>query len=386
LVSDAVEAVRRGPSHPGFHRIVIGARGTGKTVALQAMLDAAGASSKVVVARWTAGSVSLAEALAIAEVDAAKALTGRVRRSVGRIDASATIGVPGVVSASASARERAGESRSSFVRLQRMASRARDRKLTVVLWVDEAQLADRAEIATLAGVMQQLANVERYPIAVWAAGLPETRPRWIDASSPLERQRFTVLENLGRDDAAAAFEIPIIEAGRRIAPDALEYMVVESLGFPYVIQLMGSAAWEAARGEVIDLDAVRIGVAAAVTTMQDQLFVARWRRMSPLARDVLAAAAELERHGLVSSSEVAARLGMSTQQLSKVRQQLIEQHQVLASPARGQLEFTQPGLAEWVRAQRHRPGGPSSPNAALRRQLGELRASERRVLQRGLDE
>ena len=133
----------------------------------------------------------------------------------------------------------------------------------MIIWVDEAQAARPDEIAVLATVMQELANVRRLPVAVWAAGLPDTRTRWIDAASPLERQHFTLLGNLDPDATAAALEIPLRDAGRRIDPDALDMLVTGSAGFPYAVQLMGAAAWDAAGDHaVIDMAAARRGVAA----------------------------------------------------------------------------------------------------------------------------
>jgi hypothetical protein len=197
--------------------------------------------------------------------------------------------------------------------------------------------------------------------------LPEARHTWIDAASSLERQQFTLFEHLGRKDTAAAFHIPIRDAGYSIAPGVLDQLVSSSRGFPYVIQLIGAETWEATTGSEIDEPAVRTGVARAVAILQDQVFVARWRQMAPGVRDSLAAAAELEdpTTEIVASADVAARLGLTTKQLSMRRELLITTHQVLASPARGQLVFTQTGMADWIRAQRHRytPIDPESTSA-----------------------
>ncbi len=368
LVDQAIRGLRRGPGSPAYHQFVIGARGTGKTVTIEATVELAVAEHGAVVARWTAGSRPLQEAMAVAAQELRPVLRSRWGRS-GGVQASATVGVPGLVSATASTVP-AGPppSGSAFGLIQRLAGDAARRRRQVIVWVDEAHNATREDVVVLAAVMQELANVRRLPVAVWAAGLPEARHRWIDAASPLERQRFTVVGNLGRDDAVAALAIPIREAGGVVDDEVVEQLAAASNGFPYVIQLIGYHAWEAAGDGPLDADAARTGIRRAVDELQPQLFVARWRQLTPALRDYVAAAAEVEdpATGLVSSSAVAQRLGMSTAQVSGRRDLLINTHQLLASPGRDQLVFSQPGLAHWVRSLRHgRAGGPGRASGAL---------------------
>ena len=106
--------------------------------------------------------------------------------------------------------------------------------------------------------MQDLANVQRLPLAVYAAGLPETRNRWINAASFLERQTFTTVGRLDEADTAAAIEIPVREHGRQIDLDALELLIDASKGHPYTVQLMAFNVWEAATGAVVDRLAVNV--------------------------------------------------------------------------------------------------------------------------------
>jgi type II secretory pathway predicted ATPase ExeA len=353
VINTAIVALRRGPGRAGYHQMLIGPRGSGKTSTLNAIADLAVNEHGAVVVRWTAGSRPLGDAGAVGAELAERQLRSRWRRAGTNLDASATVGVPGVASATARSRRRTPADPSTFALLERLATQAERRRRTVIIWVDEAQAARPDEIAVLATVMQELANGRRLPITVWAAGLPDTRPRWIDAASPLERQHFTALGNLDADATADAFEIPLRDAGRRINPDALDVLVTGSAGFPYAVQLMGAAAWDAAGDHnLIDIGAARRGVADGVAVLREQLYVARWRPMPPAVQNYLRAAAELEDPitGVIVSSAVARRLGAPTSALSTRRADLIDKHQVLRSIGRDQMAFTQPGFGEWVRA------------------------------------
>lgn len=352
LLGEAQEQMRRGPGRSDFHRFLIGARGTGKTAAVNAITRRAVDDLGAVVLRWTAGSRPLELAIASGQRLVESALRQRWTQAAGRVDASATVGVPGVASATAQ-RRRSSSSEDPFGRLSELGTLAAKRRRTIIVSVDEAQLATRAEIVVIAAVMQELANIGRLPISLAIAGLPDAQGLWIDAASMLERQRFTKLGNLDESSTMAALEVPIIEAGKSIDIDALRRLTDASLGYPYAVQLMGAAAWDAA-GEraTIEVGAAEQGVAIGSEVLREQVFVSRWRQMSPSVREYVKVAAALEdlSTGVIVSSAVAARLGATTSALSTRRDELIRVHQVLVSDGRDQLRFSQPGFGVWVRA------------------------------------
>jgi AAA ATPase domain len=353
LINETLVGLRRGAGRSDYHRLVVGARGTGKTALMNAIVAVAESEHGAVVVRWTAGSRPLAEAITSAATPVHAQLRARWRRAGSAIDASATIGVPGVASATAKRRRQVDTVDGSFGQLERLARLAASRRRHVIVLVDEAQSATGDEARTLAGVMQELANVQDLPIAVYVAGLPDTRARWLDAASFLERHPFTTLGPLGADDTAAAIEIPIREHGRTIDDDALDLLVVESKGHPYAVQLMAAAAWTAAENANIDRDAARNGVDSGVGTLREQVFGARWRQLTEAQRRyaVAAAAVEDRSSGAISSAQVAAHLGATTKAVSRQRDDLIRVHQLLASDGRDHLTFTQPGMGDWLRLQ-----------------------------------
>ena len=353
LIASSLEALRRGPGRGGYHRLLIAPRGTGKTAVLTVIADHAGAEHGAVVVRWTAGSRPLVDALEAGHEAARKQLQARWRRT-GPVDMTATVGVPGVATATASRRSHRPPSGSAFRHLEELGHLAAKQRRAVIVWIDEAHSATDDEVRTVAAVMQELSNVQRLPLAVYGAGLPETRFRWIDAASFLERQQFATLGALDADDTAAAIEIPIREAGRTIDFDALQLLVDASKGHPYTIQLMGSAAWDAAAGPDIDAAAARHGINQAVAVLQEQLFVSRWRQLTPSQRRYIQTAAAVEDldTGDISSTAVASALGTTTKAQSKQRDELIRIHQLIISEGRDRLTFAHPGLGDWIRQHR----------------------------------
>lgn len=85
------------------------------------------------------------------------------------------------------------------------------------------------------------------PFVVFAAGTPDAPSRLRESATYLERgfERRRI-GRLTREAAIAAFAEPTRAAGRPTSSDALERLRDASQDYPYFIQLLGSAAWDAA--------------------------------------------------------------------------------------------------------------------------------------------
>ena len=106
----------------------------------------------------------------------------------------------------------------------------------------------------------QIAGSDGLSFVIVAAGTPDA-PRALRRAGTftermLERRR---LGRLDREDTAAALARPAEREGRPIAAGALRRLVRESQNYPYFVQLLGSAAWDAA----VSAGASRIGSEAA---------------------------------------------------------------------------------------------------------------------------
>ena len=95
----------------------------------------------------------------------------------------------------------------------------------------------------------------------------------------------------------------------------------------------------------------RHGIDHAVAVLQEQLFVGRWRQLTPTQRRYIQTAAAVEDRdtGGISSTAIAVALGTTTKALSKQHDELIRVHQLIVSEGHDRLAFALPGLGDWIR-------------------------------------
>jgi hypothetical protein len=353
--------LRRGPGRDEFHWLVLGGRGTGKTVLLAHLRRHVEGEWAWPTIRWAGGSEwPLAQVLAEELPRVERELAGVIRRAGRALR-------PDVVEARtpvASARKSIGRGEprgSATAQLRRLGELARDRNRTVVVVTDELQAVRSGDLATLSASMQIVANEERLPVAMLSAGLPSTRRvlRAIPGTTFIERQSDVVIGNLAPADTRDALETPIVEAGRQIEPAALDELVAATEGYPYAVQLAGKHAWNEAGAEpVITVGHARAGWRDAYAVLERNIYETRWERLAPAERRYVLAAVEVGGPRGSSTADIAARLGLTLQQLSPTRDALINEHHLLRAGDRGFVHVDIPGFAEWVRRTtgEHEPG------------------------------
>ena len=148
----------------------------------------------------------------------------------------------------------------------------------LVVVVDEAHTVEPAVGRDFFDAVQK-AGSAGLPFFLIAAGTPDAPRKIRHAGTFAER----ALERLpiGRLDRAAATQAlvkPAEAGGRPIAGNALKLLVGESQDYPYFIQLLGQAAWEAADDadeSIISVRTAEKAVAAARTSVE-QLFMGRF--------------------------------------------------------------------------------------------------------------
>ena len=218
----------------------------------------------------------------------------------------------------------------------------------VVVTLDEMQCAQRGELADLVAILQE-GTGSGWPLLMLGAGLADMR-RPDRSVSYLERADWYEIGALGPADTAEALQVPATRAGRPFDADALEYLVTQTGGYPFAIQVFGHHAWRASSGQArITLEAARSGGAMAYRRLEQGLYPNRWQQCSPKEREYLAAAALLAQEGPITGRGVADRLGLRPQQVSYLRDALIKNGTLLA--LHNELRFAVPGMAEWIREQ-----------------------------------
>ena len=119
----------------------------------------------------------------------------------------------------------------------------------LVIVLDEAQVLI-PEIARPFFEAVQRAKSEAGPFLLAAAGTPDA-PRRIYQAGAFNERGFVELPvgRLARPETLAALVEPARAAGRPISEDGAALLAEESQDYPYFVQLLGSAAWEAAAAE-----------------------------------------------------------------------------------------------------------------------------------------
>ena len=136
----------------------------------------------------------------------------------------------------------------------------------LVVVLDEAQaIGPEAGMVFFDAV--QAAAMRDLPFLLVAAGTPDAPRRLRQAGSFMERAFENLpLGRLPRTATKQALAEPTVNAGRPLAPDALALLAEESQDYPYFVQLLGSAVWDAAaaaRAPEIRAEVARHGLAHA---------------------------------------------------------------------------------------------------------------------------
>ena len=136
----------------------------------------------------------------------------------------------------------------------------------LVLLMDEIQTIDPVAGQVLFGAIQRGAG-EDQPLLLVAAGTPGAPSRLRQCGTFMERafERYRI-GRLAGEAANRALAEPAETAGRPMSARAQERLREESQHYPYFVQILGSAAWDAAEAageEMISAEAARAGMDAA---------------------------------------------------------------------------------------------------------------------------
>jgi hypothetical protein len=220
----------------------------------------------------------------------------------------------------------------------------------LLITVDELQVASGPDLALLAATLHRL-NVDHpfAPVLFAGTGLPFT-PDALRKAGVTHPDRLFVLEpiplTLEPDDARYAVVEPARQAGVAWTPEAATAVVEASNGYPAHLQLFAHAIWTAAPGpDQVTLGDVEAALPLVADTLERRTLGPRWDRISDRQMEYLAA---LALHGgRTSTAAIAKTLGRSQQDLSWLREELIEEGDVYA-PKRGQLAMAVPIFNRFV--------------------------------------
>jgi hypothetical protein len=220
----------------------------------------------------------------------------------------------------------------------------------LIVFLDELHTASADDLSILLNTVQNLdGEREDNPLAVVTAGLPVTPEAITRAATFGERSTFVPLDVLSDADARSLLVVPAEELEVTWTAEALDLLATECRGHPYLLQLLGSATWQAASphaGGSLTADHVHAGIPAARDQL-DAMFRARWSSATPAERAFIRAMAAVGTDN-VTRAAIAAELGQESRSISVPRERLIEKG-VIEPVGHGLVRFTMPGFAEYVR-------------------------------------
>ena len=215
------------------------------------------------------------------------------------------------------------------------------------LLVDEIQYLDEKELGAIIVALHR-ASQKGLPVLFFGAGLPQIAALSGNAKSYAERLfEFPPIEALPPDAAREAVLRPIIEEEEAITEEALDEIVELTEGYPYFLQEWGYQVWnEAERSPITDAH-VRSASPRALQRLDDSFFRVRLDRLTPKEKEYVRTMARLG-DGPYRSSEIADALGAKVTTLGPRRAKIIAKGMIYG-PAHGDTAFTVPMFAEFLR-------------------------------------
>lgn len=223
-----------------------------------------------------------------------------------------------------------------------------ERETGVLITLDEVHRQQLDELRELITTIQHLFRENRQ-VAFVAAGLASSVSDLLNDTvlTFLRRATRYTLGPVSDTDVERGFREPIGSAGRRVDRDALDVMVDAARGYPFMIQLIGEEAWDAAprRTEVSRSDAEH-GVERARRRIGSLVYEPALAATTRAGRAFLRAMALDD--GPSSIADIRERLGVTSSYAGQYRRRLLDAE--LIQPAgHGFVSFSLPYLREYLR-------------------------------------
>jgi len=223
---------------------------------------------------------------------------------------------------------------------QAVGALAKSRETAVILFIDELQILDEKELASLIMALHMAAQ-DALPITLVAAGLPQILAKMGQAKTYAERLfDFIELGPLDPQSATKALVIPAEKLGVIYDSGALAEILKQTAGYPYFLQEWGKNIWDIAETSPMTHEDSKRATKQAIADLDASFFRVRFDQLSPAQKEYLRAMAELG-SGPVGSGAIAEILGKKVTALGVIREQLIAKG-LIYSPAHGQTVFTVP--------------------------------------------
>jgi len=328
IMADLMDGLSNGPGDPNRSTILVGPRGSGKTVLL------AEASRKAEALGWIAVYSSARPTM----------LDWLVERIETKAAATAKKSGPRAAGAKAAAAEASKPQESWQSRLSSSAEALSKRNVGLLIALDDVSFSQ--DMADLAAMHQQFV-MEGRNVALVMAGETSKVGDMLehDDMSFLRRSFQRPLSALSLPESKSLLKRTAKLGGKTFEADALEMAASASGGSPFMAQLIGYHSFSMSDGKEMTVDDVRDGMEAAKADFGNMVLGPLMRNLSDMdIRFLLAMAVD---EGESRISDVAERLGSSVQSVSQNRRRLVAQG-LIAQSGRGRMVMNAPLLREWL--------------------------------------
>ena len=336
IISELLEGLSNGPGDPNRASILIGPRGSGKTVLLTKIANEASQIGWI-PANVTAASGMLEKILEQIEQNGGEFLPAKAKKRLSEIHA---FGVGFSI-------ENIPERRSSWrLQMARYLELLAEHQIGVLITVDELD-AKQPEMITLVSDFQHFVR-EKREVALLMAGLPgKTLQMFQDKDISFVRRAFQhKLDAIGNTDVKNAIRKTIVSSGRTINDDALEAAASYTKGFPFLIQLVGYHTWrQSPECKVVTIADVDSGIESSEEYMARMILDTTVSELSEI--DLAFLLTMLPDEAESKMSDITNRMGITTNLAGQYRLRLIKQG-VIEEYGRGRVQFAMPLLKDYL--------------------------------------
>ena len=224
---------------------------------------------------------------------------------------------------------------------------AQDRHTAIVIIIDELQYLNEKELGSLIIAIHKISQ-KALPVTLIAAGLPQLIGKAGDAKSYAERLfNCPELGPLTEKDAKLALQEPVQKEGVLFTEKALNEIIRVTEGYPYFLQEWGYQAWNLAKQSPIDVDVIKQVTPIALQHLDQSFFRVRFDRLTPREKDYLRALADFGPKPQ-RSGDIAKKLNVPVGKLATLRDRLIKKGMIY-SPKHGDTAFTVPLFDEFMK-------------------------------------
>ncbi len=337
LLEDLSTAFENGYGDPNLSSIIIGARGTGKTVLLSSATRLA-ESRGWVSASATAAPGLLDEILDQTLLAAESFIDKEGRKKLKGI----TIGqLVGVEWENQPMRKGTWRTQMSTV-LDQLA----ENDAGLLITVDEVRV-DLDEMKQLVVAYQHFVREQRL-VALLMAGLPHNVSNLLADKdiSFIRRARQHHLQRIPDLEVREALQTTIIENGRSIDADALDLAVEAIDGFPFMLQLVGYHLWgQDPTSDRISANDAAAGIERARGELESSVLQSTYRELSD--GDLAFLRAMLQDEGESELADIAKRMGVKSNYASQYKRRLLAQG-IIGERGRSHVDFDLPMFREYL--------------------------------------